>query len=383
MKQKFIPLLCALALCLVLITPAEANNDVIFVSLNDNLLTLSTTTMPFWQDGLLYVPFTTFDMNVTGINLDVYASYSEHERSVSVYDLNKMLIFDLANDSCYNYHTGEVYDVKAVSRNGTFYVPAYMICTFFRLNYTYLQTTYGPLVRIKSDNYWLTDSQFVSATSTATLMSTRLREYNQSLTASTTTTTTPSTGTSTEVEETEEDHTPTYLALYYENSAATQTILTTLSASHTSALFLMTPEQIATDGNSVRQLLGSGHTIGILAQGETEWETADLLQVGSEALAAAAYTTTTIACVPTEHQGGLEEDGWVLWSGDISLTEGSTEGDLYRYATAIIRSLARDDSRIYLSMVGSEELAFHLSDILAQLKARSFDGQLVTEMVIA
>ncbi len=376
MRQKIIAVFCTLVLVMGLMPTAWADNDVIFVSLNDNLLALESSTMPFWSNGVLYVPMSVFDTRATTINLDVYSSYSEKDRTVSVYDLTTMLVFDLDSSTCYNYHTKEGYNMKPISRNGTVFIPAYGVCDVFGLDYSYQQTSYGPLLRIKSELHWLTDAEFIDAASVQ--MNTRLREYNQSLTTPTTPTVTTPDGTAMEEDD---DYTPVYLSILCQEGAPMEEILWGLETQEVYALFLLTPDQIAQDGDAVRQLVGSGHTIGIWAEGGTAQETADLLQAGLDNLAAAAYTTTTIAQVPLEQQEELEGDGWLFWQADQSLTT-DIEGDVSRYATAMVRALAQNGRSQQLSLTASEEMSECFIDVLIQLEGRSFQPQVVTEMVV-
>ncbi len=377
MRKRMIPLLCALLLCVGLIVPTGADSDVIFISINDNLLTLSSDTMPFWSDGILYVPITTFDSRTTGINLEVYGTYSERSRTVSVYNLNKMLVFDLNDDSCYNYHSGLSYSAKAMVRNGVYFIPVYMVCDFFGLDYNLYHTASGTLLRIKDDAVELSDAVFIDAASM--LMSSRLREYNQSLVSVPTTPAVPTPTPS--VTPTTPNYTPAYLAVRCSQEGDTAAILWGLETQEAQAIFFLTPDHIAQDGNLVRQLVGSGHTIGILAEGETEEETLLLLAEGNRNLAAAAYTTTTVAMAPRDQWAHLEGDGWLFWDETSALTTQDPE-DTARYATAVVRALIQDEDGVLLTLEDTAEMGDCLIDILLQLEGRSFYPSVVTEMIL-
>lgn len=56
MKKRLGALLCALVMCLALLSPASALEEVCFTSLNNKLLPLASDTMPLWSGGVLYVP---------------------------------------------------------------------------------------------------------------------------------------------------------------------------------------------------------------------------------------------------------------------------------------------------------------------------------------
>ena len=48
MKKRLGALLCALVMCLALLSPASALEEVCFTSLNNKLLPLASDTMPLW-----------------------------------------------------------------------------------------------------------------------------------------------------------------------------------------------------------------------------------------------------------------------------------------------------------------------------------------------
>ncbi len=379
MKKKIIALVCALLLLLGSIPVAHADSEVIFVALNDNVSPLSAETMPFFSSGMLYVPYDTFDARTNSIDLGLYATYSERDRVVTVYNTQDMLVFDLNTNSMYKYHTGESYNIPAITRNGVIFIPAYIICDVFGLEYSYYQTSYGPIVRMKS-TYWLTDAIFIDAASVT--MSSYLKEYNQTI--ATTTTTTPTTTPTVTPTEPEEDtpvsDTISYLSIQCTPETPMDDVLWSLETQRIYALFLMTPDYIAQEGDAVREILGSGHTIGIWAEGETAEETEALLEEGRVNLAAAAYTTTTIVQVPPDQQDDLSQ-GWVFWETDQSLTS-DTPGDVSRYATALVRALSQDSNGICLSVTATQEMSDCLMDVLVQLDGRNFSMMPVTEFVV-
>ncbi len=376
LKQKIIALVCALALCLGLITAAAAEDDVTFISLNDYLFPLATETMPFWEDGLLYIPVDALDVRITTISLGFYAVYSDYNQSITIYDFQRMIIFDLAEDSCYDYHSGEEFSVHAIVKNGTAFVPASTVCNFFGLKYNVYTTDYGEIVRITNGDAVLSDWLFIDAASY--LMSSRLRDYNQSLVTPTdptpttpTTPVTPTIPTEPEIPDVPEvTRVSVYLGIRCDGGTGVADILAALEEAGSQAIFFLTPDQIATDGNLVRQLLGTGHLIGILAEGETTEDTQALLAEGNRQLALAAYTTTTLVLCPTEQRSELIGD-WVFWRETASFipTEGNT---VERYGAAIIRSLNRDDGEVYLTLDDSADMGTELESFIDQLAERSF-----------
>ena len=119
MKNRFIALICILALCLSTVRAINAG-DIYFTSVNDKLIPLSTDTMPTWVSGRLYVPASTFDSSATGIDLGFY--FRQNNNTVTLYTLRQMLVFDLNRGIAYDQHTGETLSTRAVNRNGRIYL---------------------------------------------------------------------------------------------------------------------------------------------------------------------------------------------------------------------------------------------------------------------
>ena len=67
MKKRIGALILALALCLPLVRVSSADT-VYFTSMNDSLMGLSDSTMPYWSGGYLYVPASGFN----GRDINVY-----------------------------------------------------------------------------------------------------------------------------------------------------------------------------------------------------------------------------------------------------------------------------------------------------------------------
>ncbi len=382
MQRKLGALFCALILCLGLVAPASATDDVMFIALNDTFpIALSADTMPFWSNGLLYVPSTTFDFRVTGISMGFYSVYSAYNQNIVLYTMEEMLYFDLSDNTCYNYHTKESYPVSAIVQNGVPFVPVSTVCDFFGLTYNRYSTAYGELLRIKDSNVVLSDAVFIDAASD--MMSNRLKAYTQSLATPDVDTTTPDVDTTPDVTVPEDPTTPEvaqvsyYLAAICQGEGSPRGLLEALEEINAHALFLLTPQQLE-DGDLIREIVGSGHLVGIIAQGETAQESRALLALGNSLLQGAAYTTATVALCPQDQQSELAAEGWIFWEETSSLipTEGNT---VDRYGAAIIRSLNRDDGTAYLTLDDSKDTADSIADLIGQLAERSFLLEIPTE----
>lgn len=377
-KRRLAAWLMTIVLCLGLFAPPTASAaDLYFVSVNDSLLALTSDTMPFWSGGVLHVPYTVFDSNSNGgINLGISCTYNRNYNTVLLYNNEQILTFHLDTGLCLDELTGVTYPNRAVMRNGRPYLSLSTVCSFFDLEYTYNvlpNVSQGFLVRIKSDSAVLSDDKFIDAASD--LIDRRLREYNQSLASSgssssgsggTVTPTQPSTG-----EKPSSASVPTYLAFRCDSADGLASILDTLRAKSVYALFFVTPDLLEQEDNLIRRMLGSGHSVGILAQGGTQEETARLLEEGARLLEELAYTRTVLAYVPKAHQAGLEGSGWIFWKETLNLTPSDTVGSRY-FASSTLKRLSGRTRSTYLTMEGGSNAARVLSTLLDQLNEQHF-----------
>jgi len=366
-KTKWITWVLVLLLSFGIMTPPPAAAaEVYFTSINDTLLPLTAETMPVWSGGLLYVPYTIFDGRYSGTReLGLESSYDRGTNEVSLFKLRQILTFDLDDGTCRNGITEEAIKAKAILRNGQPYVPLNAVCSFFGLERSYLATGRGYLVRVKNDQVVLTDAKFVEAASD--LINRRLREYNQSIN--------PSQGAATgqpsaPVEEDTAD-VRTYLAFRCREGDALREILDTLDGQGLFGLFLLSPQVVEEEQDLIRRMLGSGHSIGLLAEGKNLEETRAELTRGKRLLEQTLYTQATIACVPEEQWDDVEQDGWVLWKETHTLTPTDTVGpNTFAYNT--LRRLEGRTRTTYLMMEGNANTNRVLASLLRQLKSNHF-----------
>ena len=371
--KNWIVWLLTAALCLGLLAAPARAETICFVALNDNIPPISGDTIPIWSGGVLYVPYTIFDRTlVNNVDLGVYVSRSS--TSVTLWNMRQILVFDLVTGACWDDISGEVFDyARAIVRNGRPYVPLQMVCDFFGLSCSYINLPQGDMVRIKSSDVGLNDAEFVDAA--GDLINRRLREYSQSLTPDPTPAV-PSDPPQTNLgddpeEETSTGFVSTYLAFSCESGAGIGEILDTLDGRDVYALFLLTPQVIAEEGDLVRRILGTGHSLGILAQGTGLEQTRALLEEGNQLLEALVRTRTTVACVPEGQQTALEREGWICWEETLALAPGDTVG-ANTFASNTLRRLEGRTRSTYLTMEGGENTARVLSSLLRQLENNSF-----------
>lgn len=379
MKRRLTAFLCALAVCLSLLSGTAAADYVCFTAVNDSLCPLASDTMPAWVNGLLYVPATVFDRNETGVDLGMQYNYSKSSSTATLYNLRQMLVFDLAQGNSYDQISGKVMTDRAVNRNGRVYLPVTAVCRFFNLEYYYAKTEYGYLLRIRSSAAWLSDADFVDTASQP--MSARLKEYEQSQTTSVPVTPPvqeepkPPAVTEPVVDpvvppETGGEEEPTargqvYLAFRCETGEGLEVVLDALDAQGMRAAFFFDPELLAEQDGLVRRVVGSGHVIGLLADGDSAQQSAARLAQANQTLAHIACTAATAVYAPADQRDALERMDWVCWRESMSALPRSGE----RAAVYVQRILSALDGRrtAYLTLDDSAQTAGVLTALLRQL----------------
>ena len=368
-KRPVLPLVLAVILAGGMFQPMPAAAaNLYFTGINDSVAPLTSSSMPYWSGGTLYVPYTVFDANQNGVgvSLGLYTSYNHRSHIVTIFNLKQMLVFDLERGTCRDDMTGAAYDARAVMRYGKPYVPLYVVCSVFGLEYSYNQLSYisqGYLVRIKSADAVLDDGLFIDRA--RELINNRLRDYTQSLSPAETTPTIPVSPS--EPPEVDGGNVATYLAFRCESADGLSAILNTLDGTGQYALFFLAPQVIEEEGGLVRRILGTGHSVGILAwEGEKE-----ALSRGRLALEELAHTRTTLAYVPDGARAGLEEQGWVCWKETLYLEPGDSVGGT-AFAGTVLNRLGTRRRTVYLTLEGSGNTARVLSALLRQLSSNHY-----------
>ena len=197
------------------------------------------------------------------------------------------------------------------------------------------------------------------------LINNRLRDYTQSLSPAETTPTIPVSPS--EPPEVDGGNVATYLAFRCESADGLSAILNTLDGTGQYALFFLAPQVIEEEGGLVRRILGTGHSVGILAwEGEKE-----ALSRGRLALEELAHTRTTLAYVPDGARAGLEEQGWVCWKETLYLEPGDSVGGT-AFAGTVLNRLGTRRRTVYLTLEGSGNTARVLSALLRQLSSNHY-----------
>lgn len=319
MRKKLLALLCAAVLCLCLIPGSHAATGVIyFTAVNDRLLPLSGDSMPMTYNGTLYVPYTMFDANTTGINLGVSCSYSSSGNTLTIYNLRKMLVYDLDEGNSRDQHSGEIFSSQAITRNGLVYVPLGFTCDFFGLNRSNTITQYGNLIRVTNSPPCSTTrnlstpappgwpagcgntsraSQSQSRPLIRSLLSLSLPTRTRSLTRRCR---------------------QSLSGLPLQTGEAAGEILDTLDQYGYHAVFFLSPDFLAEHSDLVRRMLGSGHSVGLALDGQDADTVLAQLEEGRQLLADTVHAYTYMVCADPAVTEALEQTGCLCWQTRVS-----------------------------------------------------------------
>lgn len=309
-----------LALVLMLTLAPErgqaALEGVYFTAANEQLLDLSSATMPFYSGGVLYVSSALFD----GMDLGITYVYNSTTKLALLYTKLTDLRFDLAKQTAYD-KNGNTYQAHAIEKNGYVFLPMGTVCSFFGLSWsisTEAQTGVAPLIRVRSSSSVLSDREFADAAYNDMLR--RYNDYEKT------------------VEEgaaTQEDP-PTYpqytgqtIHLLVESLSREDTLaVLDLLGSDAQAAFLLTEEQME-DGDLLRTLVAGGHGVVLRASGETEEELEEQIIRGRELLWQAACSWLDLVW----YEGGADTDSLLADLGCVRVT-----ADLDRRGTGLSTS---------------------------------------------
>lgn len=373
--RRLLALVCALTLCLGLSGPVSAAGDVYFSVVNDSMITLSDSTMPVWSGGVLYVPHSVFDgTNSTGIGFGLNFSYNRDTGIASLFTTQQILTFDLNRGISYDYISGTPLRGRAILRNGRPYLPVGQVCSFFGLSYSVIAIPEGHIVRVKNSAVSLSDAAFVDAASN--LISRYLREYNQAQQSPPTPGVRPPAVSGTEPPLQEEpeatDNPQVYLGFRCDDTQGLAQVLDALEARNKAGVFFFPADALEREDDLLYRILGSGHSVGLLAEGETAAATRRLLEEGRRTLERVGYVRTTLALVPNSQRSTLQEEGWVCWNETADAVPAGSQISASTHANAVIRKIGSRLSSAYLTLDTGTDSARILPTLLQRLGSRSY-----------
>ena len=369
MKRRIMAALCAIALLAALLcTPGVATERVCFTAVNDRLIPFQANAMPEWVNGLLYVPGTVFDRSVTTVDFGMQYNYSRNSNTVTLYNLRQMLVFDLARGKAYDQISGKAIP-RAVNRNGRIYLPVVAVCDYFDLHHYYTQSPNGYLLRISNDAAFLSDEGFLDAASTD--MAYQLRKYQDSLKPVDPPVLpdppAPPEEPPDDVTQPENTRVQVCIGVRCTTGEGLQAILDAMDRAGWRGAFFFEPNIITGQDDLVRRVAGSGHTVGLLTQGEDVDAGRQQLQQGNERLAFTARTAATAVFAPEEQRQELEKDNWVCWrdtqNGSVRTSERAAS-----YAQRMVDALGTGRRTVYLTLDDSAATARVIDTLLERLK---------------
>lgn len=284
-KRLLSLLLSVLMLCTLLPPRASAAPTLYFTAVNDRMCDLSDETMPFWQNGLLYVAGATVD---GPDDLGIRYSYNQ-EKSVAIpYKGQRVLYCDLTAGTMENNRTGEQYAGLPIVRSGMVFFPITALAKMFDLKYSSTKIAYGYLLRIRDDNAVLSDEYFIDAATDP--IQKRYAQYERAHAAAEQENETPA-----QVETpVRRDDLTVYLLLPAANGSMLTQLLSTLENYQSHATLLLTPELLESAGDGVRRAAATGNAVALCISAETADEALAQIERGNDALWRAASLRTRL-----------------------------------------------------------------------------------------
>lgn len=284
-KRLLSLLLSVLMLCTLLPPRASAAPTLYFTAVNDRMCDLSDETMPFWQNGLLYVAGATVD---GPDDLGIRYSYNQEKSVAILYKGQRVLYCDLTAGTMENNRTGEQYAGSPIVRSGMVFFPITALAKMFDLKYSSTKIAYGYLLRIRDDNAVLSDEYFIDAATDP--IQKRYAQYERAHAAAEQENETPA-----QVETpVRRDDLTVYLLLPAANGFMLTQLLSTLEKHQSHATLLLTPELLESAGDGVRRAAATGNAVALRIDAATAAEALAQIERGNDALWRAASLRTRL-----------------------------------------------------------------------------------------
>ena len=284
-KRLLSLLLSVLMLCTLLPPRASAAPTLYFTAVNDRMRDLSDETMPFWQNGFLYVAGATVD---GPDDLGIRYSYNQEKSVAILYKGQRVLYCDLTAGTMENNRTGEQYAGSPIVRSGMVFFPITALAKIFDLKYSSTKIAYGYLLRIRDDNAVLSDEYFIDAATDP--IQKRYAQYERAHAAAEQENETPA-----QVETpVRRDDLTVYLLLPAANGFMLTQLLSTLENYQSHATLLLTPELLESAGDGVRRAAATGNAVALCISAETADEALAQIERGNDALWRAASLRTRL-----------------------------------------------------------------------------------------
>lgn len=285
MKKRLAAMVLALAMLFSLSPAAVAEDSVYFTAVDERVLDLNDSTMPFWFGGYLYVAATVFRESGVGY------SYNIVSQTLVLYDSSRSLVFDIATGAGTD-GQGNLYDHVCVTRGGVTFVAASPVASFFGRTYSNTRVNHGYLIRVKSSSAVLPDSMF---TETATYqLDTKYQQYQKKNSAEQTPDREPEESGDPELPDDPTSGKSIYLCFLAEDAATVDGWLDTLENYGGRAAFYFTEEALSRCGDQLRRLAVSGSAIGLALTAGNEPAAEQLDRMNRTVFAAAGVKTRLV-----------------------------------------------------------------------------------------
>lgn len=284
-KRLLSLLLSVLMFCTLLPPRVSAAPTLYFTAVNDRMCDLNDETMPFWQNGLLYVAGATVD---GPDDLGIRYSYNQEKSVAILYKGQRVLYCDLTAGTMENNRTGEQYAGSPIVRSGMVFFPITALAKMFDLKYSSTKIAYGYLLRIRDDNAVLSDEYFIDAATDP--IQKRYAQYERAHAAAEQENETPA-----QVETpVRRDDLTVYLLLPAANGSMLTQLLSTLENYQSHATLLLTPELLESAGDGVRRAAATGNAVALRIDAATAAEALAQIERGNDALWHAASLRTRL-----------------------------------------------------------------------------------------
>lgn len=309
--------LAALGLCLLMVfqlmSPGRAAESVYFTAVNYNILSLSDATMPFWNEGYLYVPSTIF----TGAGRDLGVAYYPNiaKQTVLIYvddPIYSSLVFDANKDYAID-NEGNLYFQPAIQRGGVIFLPISLIARCFDLIYTIIEVDQGYLVWVRNPDMDMEEKYFADAAK-----SRMGYEYEQYLRGQ------GAAGDAGGGETAAVTGKRIYLCAEASDWEEVSGLLDTLDRYGCQAAFYCTESFLEESGDLLRRMSATGQAIGLMADGSDSRSVAEQLEEANRLLYRAAGVKTRLARIVSASEEDLAEAeaaGFSPLSPDMDRTE--------------------------------------------------------------
>ncbi len=365
-----------------LASSASDDEDEYFTVLNDSVQPLDAAMMPVMSGGEIYAPYAIFSDR----SLGVFYSYNSEMYRLTLYNRDYMITFDSLAQTAYDRE--QQYQMRLMTNGaGTICVPLTFVCEKFGLELQILRSHPLETVRVVSESDLSADSF--------------LARYQPELVAlylahiarpSAEPSSEPPVSAAPSAEPSEEASPPpepkvVYITFDDGPNRNTASILDTLDEYGMKATFFLLGSEIEQERDTVRRMVGEGHSVGLHAWSHVGGEMysspealRDELERAAEALDAVAQIRTRIFRFPygssyrevtPEMRDAVIGAGYRYWDWTVDALD-YEQPSASALARTVIRGLDEADSTVVILMHDTSTTAEALPEILRHIAGGNF-----------